>query len=255
MPLINTSVGGIWYADHRDPTVHRSPLVLIHGAGGSHLDWSAELRRMPEANALIPDLPGHGKSTAPARQSVSAYAGDLVAFLDTLKLPAAIFAGQSMGGAIAQTLALNYPARVKGIILIGTGAKLGVHPDLLNTAKNDPPQAAALATEWGWAKDSDEQLLRLSRKRLLEIQPETTYGDYVACNAFDVRDQLERINAPTLIIAGDEDRLTPHKFSVFLHEHIAGSKLVTIPGGGHRIVLEQPQAVANAVQEWLLEIE
>ncbi len=52
MPLIETANGSIWYADHRDPTLHRPVTLVIHGAGGTHLDCPAEIRRMPELNAI-----------------------------------------------------------------------------------------------------------------------------------------------------------------------------------------------------------
>ena len=116
----------MWYADHRDPTLHRPVTLVIHGAGGTHLDWPAEIRRMPELNTIIVDLPGHGKSSRRGtQQHVGAYASDMLALLDALKLQQVIVAGHSMGGAIAQTLALQHPDRVLGLILICTGAKLG----------------------------------------------------------------------------------------------------------------------------------
>lgn len=254
MPLIDTANGPIWYADHRDPTVHRAPLLLVHGAGGSHLDWSAELRRLPEGNVLAPDLPGHNKSAGPSRASISAYAADMVALLDALRVEKAIVGGHSMGGAIAQMMALNDPQRVAGLVLIGTGAKLSVSPDILNNVRQNTTQALDLINQWEWGENASEQIRRLSRKRLEENDPQTLYNDYYACNNFDVRDQLGRISAPALIIGGSVDQMTPFKFSVYLHERIAGSKLVKIEGGGHKMVLEQPQAVADAVQNWLNEV-
>jgi pimeloyl-ACP methyl ester carboxylesterase len=253
MPQITTANGTIFYDDHRDPTVHRPPVLMVHGAGGSRVDWAAELARLPEANAIVPDLPGHGKSPPPGRQSVSAYAADMIALLDALKVPAAIIAGQSMGGAIAQTLALHSPDRVKGLILIGTGAKLGVHPDILNNIRSDPQRVGRLINEWEWAASSSDQLKRLGFKHFMECVPHVTYGDYLACSQFDVRPQLERIKTPTLIFGGTDDRMTPYKFSTFLQEHIPGSKLVTVQGGGHKMLMEQPQVVADAVREWLAE--
>jgi pimeloyl-ACP methyl ester carboxylesterase len=253
MPLVDTVKGAVWYDDNRNPVVHLPVTVMVHGAGGSHQDWPAELRRLPEANAVIPDLPGHGRSSGPGRQSVSAYAGDMVALLDSLKIARAVVAGHSMGGAIAQTMALAYPDRVAGLILMGTGAKLSVHPDILNRARTETDKAVALITEWEWADGVDEQVRRLSRKRLAETRPEVLHGDYQACHAFDVRALLQRIQAPTLIIGGSLDRMTPFKFSAYLHENIAGSRLAIITGGGHKMALEQPQAVATVVQQWLVE--
>ena len=249
MPMVES----VWYEDNRDPTARLPVTLMVHGAGGTHLDWPAELRRLPEANAIIPDLPGHGRSPGPGRNSIGAYAADMVALLDALKIPRAIIAGHSMGGAIALTMALAYPDRVAGLILIGTGAKLSVHPDILNRALTETDRVIDLITKWEWAAGADEQLRRLSRKRLAETLPAVLQGDYQACNAFDVREQLGNLKTPTLIIGGTADRMTAFKFSTYLQEQIAGAQLAVIEGGGHKMMLEQPQAVAAAVQQWLSE--
>lgn len=251
MPLAEN---GIWYADHRDPTVRRPPVVMIHGAGGTHLDWPAELRRMPEANAIIPDLPGHGRSKPPAQTSISAYATDIISLLDALKIPKAILLGHSMGGAIAQTIAFQAPNRVSGLILIGTGAKLSVHPDILNGLLNDYAKTVQMIVDWQWA-EGFEQVKRLGYKRLLETDPKVLHGDFAATNIFDLRGQIGQIRVPTLIIGGTADKMTPFKFSTYLHEQIAGSQLVSVEGGGHMMALEQPQVVAGAVQRWLEEMD
>ena len=78
-------------------------------------------------------------------------------------------------------------------------------------------------------------------------------ADYQAANHFDGRDRLVHIQTPTLIIGGTADRMTPITDMEALHQHISGSKLVKIPNGGHLVALEQPQAVAAAIQTWLLE--
>ncbi len=252
MPLTRS---GIWYADHRDPTMHRTPVLLIHGAGGSHLDWPAELRRMPEANALAPDLPGHGRSKGPGRTTISAYAGELIALLDELGLRQAILLGFSMGAAVALTMALHHKARVAGLILIGAGARLAVDSALLNGLQNDRETAVRQLIDQQWAEDAGEQMKRLSLRRLLDTDAETLVNDYKAVNAFDMRDQITRIHTPTLIIGGTADRMVPFAESEFMNQRIDGSKLVRIEGSGHFMALEQPQAVAEAVQSWLMEMD
>lgn len=80
------------------------------------------------------------------------------------------------------------------------------------------------------------------------------HGDFTATNIFDIRGQLAQIRVPTLIIGGTADRMTPLRFSTYLHEQIIGSQLVSVEGGGHMMALEQPQVVAGAVQRWLQDI-
>jgi pimeloyl-ACP methyl ester carboxylesterase len=252
MPLNEQT--GIWYADHRDPIVHRTPVLMIHGAGGTHLDWPAELRRLPEANAITPDLPGHGRSKGPGFNTVGGYAAALIGLLDALKLQQVIVLGFSMGGAIAQMMALQHKARVAGLILLATSAKMTVHPDILNGLQTDYDTALQTLIDRQWAEEAGDQVKRLSLRRLQAIDPAVLRGDYQAVNSFDVRIHLSQIQVPTLILSGTADRMTPSHDSDYMHEHVVGSQLVKIDGGGHLMALEQPQAVADAVQAWLLEV-
>ncbi len=251
MPYCETRNGKIWFADHRDPTAHTPTLILIHGAGAMHLDWPAELRRLPEGNVIAPDLPGHGKSEGKGRQSVGAYASDMIAFMDALDIDKAIIAGHSMGGAIAQMMGLNYANRVQGLILVCTGAYLNVNPAILDGLQNTPEETAKMIIKWAWAKDAPEQMKRLSLKRLLETPAEVTLGDYKACSQFDLRKDLARIQAPTLVIGGEADKMTPITLSEELATNIPNAKLERVPHGGHMLMLEQPKAVADVVQNWL----
>lgn len=251
MPLANTSNGAIFYADHRDPTVHHPPVIWIHGAGGTHLDWPAELRRLPEGNSIVLDLPGHGPSPGHGRQSVMAYAADVIALMDTLKIPKAIIGGMSMGGAIAQTIALHYPTCTAGLILIATAARLRVNAELQKALSENHQQAIEWIVGNYWGENAPEQVKRLTQKRLAEIPWPVLQADYAAVGQFDVRDQLSRIQAPALIIGGTADQITPFAESEFLRDHISGSQLVKIDGGGHMLVLEQPQPTADAVSAWL----
>ncbi|MGD9091656.1 MAG: alpha/beta fold hydrolase, partial [Anaerolineales bacterium] len=108
------------------------PVVLIHGAGGNHLYWPSEIRRLAGFHVYALDLPAHGKSGGLAQQSIEAYAGAVIAWLDSIGLHRAIFIGHSMGGAIIQVLALDHPEHVLGLGLIASGAKLRVAPQLLD---------------------------------------------------------------------------------------------------------------------------
>ncbi len=254
MSTIETASGKIWYEDNRDPTVHSPPLLLIHGAGADHTDWPAELRRLPDSSVIAPDLPGHGRSPGKGHTSITGYAADMVALLDALHIERAIVAGHSMGGAIAQTIALNYPQRVAGLLLVATSARLQVNDAILNGIRTKTAETIALIGKWGWSKDAPEQIRRLWRSRQMATDPEITYGDYVACNHFDVRERLGRARTPCLLISGSVDKMTPPDWMDDTASRIAGSKLVRIEGCGHWVMLEQPETVAAAVTQWLSEI-
>ena len=112
------------------------PIVLIHGAGGNHLFWPPGIRRLPGYRIYSLDLPGHGKSPGRGRQSIDAYVADILKWMGEMELNRAVLIGHSMGSAIAIRLALNDPEFVAGLGLIGAGASLRVHPDLLDSTSS-----------------------------------------------------------------------------------------------------------------------
>jgi pimeloyl-ACP methyl ester carboxylesterase len=245
MPLIATARGDQWI--ERLPDANPPPLILIHGAGGLHSDWSAALR----ARGAALDLPGHGSSPGAARSTAPEYAEDVAALMDALGLERAIIAGHSLGGAIALTLALEHPARVSGLILVAAGAKLAVHPDILDNLQSNLEAAALRLSGWFWAASVDPALKQAQHTRLLAALPGALLADFSAANSFDARARLGEIHAPTLIVCGEDDVMTPPKFSRYLHDRIAGSKLAIIPGAGHMLPLEQPDALDAEIGGWL----
>ncbi len=253
MPPIQTRSGSQWFADHRDRTAHVPVSVLIHGAGGTHLDWPAELRRMPEANAIVPDLAGHGRNGLPLRQSAGAYAADLVALLDALEIERAVCIGHSMGGAVALMLALHYPERVQGLVLIATSAKLSVNPALLEGLSRDYAAAVRQLVSWQYSPTSEMEQRR-AVQRLMALSPGALAADFTVCSQFDVRAQIGQIRQPVLVVAGDQDRMTPYRFSgEGLREQLPNATLATVAAGSHMMMIEQPEAVAAPVQHWLME--
>ncbi len=246
MPVTN----GIYYAE-TGSTAPGAPLLLIHGSGGSHLDWPGSLRRVAGRRVLTIDLPGHGRSTLPGRDLVADYAADVIGLLDALSIPAAVVAGHSLGGAVAQQMALSYPDRVAGLILVGTGARLRVHSTILDHIVPEPVETGAMIVQWEYAPGTSQAVLDKSQRQLLTTDPQVIRGDYSACNRFDIMADVGRIMAPALIIVGSEDRMTPVKYSEYLAKNLPNAKLVVIEKAGHMVALEQSEAVARAVQEWL----
>lgn len=251
MPMIETKRGPIWVADQRRDESPRPPLLLIHGAGGSRLDWPGELRRLPGIGVIAVDLPAHGRSPGAARASVAEYAEDLCALLDALEIDSAVIAGHSLGGAIALQLALEYPERAAGLILIGSGAKLGVHPDILGGIERDQANVAKLLVKWFWGPGVGDDVRQSNYEQLTQIAPDVLLSDFEVANSFDIRARLSEIAVPTLILVGSDDQMTPPRSSQYLEQHIEGARLVQFEGAGHKLPLEQPAAVAEAVAEWL----
>ena len=252
MPYVTVAGERTFYALYQGDVHGKHNLVLVHGAGGSHLDWPASLRRLKKANVYALDLPGHGRSDGMGRSSIAAYRDFLLAFLDGLDLERAVAVGHSMGGAIALDLALHYPDRLAGLVLVSSGARLRVAPAILTGILADFEATVDLVCDYAYGPAASEQLKRLGRQRMLKTPPEVIRGDYAACDAFDVMERLGAIRCPTLVIGGSADMLTPPKYSVYLHEHIPGAELVLVDAAGHMVMLEKPEVVAKTVSKFIL---
>jgi pimeloyl-ACP methyl ester carboxylesterase len=253
MAIIPTKRGNIHF--EQSTAVSNAPvLMLIHGAGGTHLDWPESIRQLSNVDVIALDLPGHGGSAGSGHDSLNAFAADVIALLDALEIERAIFAGHSMGGGIALTLALEYPSRTLGLILVGTGAKLSVHPDILDNLISDRQRVTQMLVDWFWSPDADPAMKQANYDHLMRINPHTFHADFAACNTFDVRERLSEIQTPTLIIAGTDDKMTPHKFAVYLHNQITNSRLQTIEDGSHKFLLEKPAIIRQILINWIDQI-
>jgi pimeloyl-ACP methyl ester carboxylesterase len=255
MPYLDLNHERVYYALHRNRLVGGVPVILIHGAGESHLVWPAGLRRLPDTTEVALDLPGHGKSGGDGCTSIQDYVAWLSQFLDCINAPRAILIGHSMGGAIAQLFALTQPARAAGLVLIATGSKLRVAPQLLEWTLSDLNAATELVSRLEWGPNVPEQIVRLGKQQMLANRPEVVHGDYLACDAFDVRDRLRDIKAPTLIVAGMVDQLTPIKYATFLAEQIRDARLVSVPDAGHMVMIEAEPVVTYAVEQFVREVD
>jgi pimeloyl-ACP methyl ester carboxylesterase len=254
--LDNLGSERIFYALHRRrETPDEAPaLVCVHGAGGSHLNWPAEMRRLPGATVYALDLPGHGQSSGAGRRTIGEYVAVLVSFLEALHLADAVIVGHSMGGAVALEMALSHPERVRGLVLVGSGARLRVAPAILQGLLDDFEGMVKHISDWVYGPSVPDELKRLSQELLAETSPTVMHGDFLACDAFDVVARLGEIRAPTLVITGAADRMTPVKYARFLAQNIRGAQLVLLEDAGHMVMLERPQEVAEAVARFVASI-
>ncbi len=245
--------GDIFYQLSKQGEEGSTPLVLVHGAGGDHMHWDSQIRKMVGVNVYALDLLGHGQSLGGGKQSVNQYCEEVANWQDRMGFEKVFIAGHSMGGAIAQTFALNYSEKLSALILISTGMKLPVNSELLKQL-GDPKSIAdaiKLTLKWSFMKDVDPELLLSAEKQLLSVKPGVIHGDYLACNQFDISENISELDLPILIICGESDRMTPVEYCKQLHSAIKGSKMVVIPGAGHMVILEKPEAVQDAIRNFL----
>lgn len=231
----------------------RPAVILLHGAGGNHLYWPPEIRRLKDQRIYALDLPGHGKSEGIGRQSVAEYARSVLEFMGSLKIHKAVFVGHSMGGAVALWLGIHNPSRTLGLGLISTASRLRVSPELLSASSVAAtlPLAVKATVELAFSPHTDPHLKELAAQRMSEVHYPVLHGDFLACNAFDETSLLGRAKAPALIVCGSEDRMTPARYSEALHGRLKKSLYHLVDGAGHMLMLEQPQVVANLLDLFL----
>jgi pimeloyl-ACP methyl ester carboxylesterase len=231
------------------------PLVLLHGAGGTHLHWPPRLRRLPGCRVYGLDLPGHGRSEGQGRDSIGAYCEVVYAWAEAQSLPRFVLVGHSMGGAIAQEFALAHGERLAGLVLVGSGARLRVNPLIMAMVQEDFAAAARLVTEWALGGKPDERTRRQYLRGLSDVNPEVLLGDFRACDAFDAMARLGDIAVPTLVLCGADDRMTPPKYSQYLADRIPNAQLRLVEQAGHMVMLEQSQAVTYAIAQFVQQVK
>ena len=264
MPAVRVGDISIYYEEYGKG----EPLLLIAGWG---TDLSCWLPQIPEFSTkyrvIAFDNRGAGRTDAPDEPySFRMMADDAVGLLDALGIGKAHILGMSMGGCIAQEIAIEHPERTRSLILAATTAAPGASPMLMNTL-----------TAWTAAMKEGVSPKTMARMQLPYVvtsrffdQPEMValFVDAMAANpcqprayacqrqteastAQDTRARLKRIAAPTLVLAGKEDIMLPVRHSEELAALIPGAKLVVLEGGAHGFSLEIADKFNRAVQEFL----
>jgi len=247
---------GLYYFAHGDDLQDRPPVLLLHGAGGSHLSWPPQIRRLTGQRIYALDLPGHGKSNGVGMQDIGEYAKSVYEFMKAVRLSNVVVIGVSMGSAIAMSLALAYRKRVIGLGLIGSGARLRVAASTLENVSNPSSFLPTVETviENSYSSNVDPRVKELAVQQMAETRQAVLYGDFLACDEFNVMERVSKVNIPTLIICGSQDRMTPPSRSEYLREQIAGSQLHILDGAGHMVMTEQPDEVAGLLAEFVDQI-
>jgi pimeloyl-ACP methyl ester carboxylesterase len=197
------------------------------------------------------DLPGHGRSSGSGHRTIGEYVEVLVSFLDALNLSRGVVVGHSMGGAVALEMALSHPDRVQGLVLVSSGAKLRVAPAILQGILSDLEGAVGHLADFAYGPAAPEELKHMGQQLMASTSPKVMYGDFLACDAFDVMPRLGEVRAPTMVISGTADRLTPVKYASFLAQNIPGAQLVQVEDAGHMVMLERSQEVGAAVARFV----
>ena len=240
-----------------------TPLLLLNGIG-AHIDmWDPLERALDDRHVIAFDAPGTGESpslTWPRRMDgLARLVRDLI---DALGHEYVDVLGVSFGGALAQELARRYPDRVRRLVLCSTSAGLVCvppkplpfllvmtparyyHPALFRFIM---PRLAGGRTARDSSVLADQAQARLSRPPQLRGYAYQLY----AASGWTSAHYLHRIAQPTLVIAGDDDRVIPLANGRFLARRIPGARLLVVEGGGHAFVLDEPESVAEDIDAFL----
>ncbi len=240
------------HPENKDPL---ATLLLVHGAGGSHLSWRRQVEGISDKFRIIAvDLPGHGQSEGGGEATVSGYVRYVVGLMESLGLRNVILGGHSMGGAVALEIALRAPARVGGLLLVGTGARLRVLPAIFNIIRQDFEVAMQGMANFVLGSDASAELVDEEKRLLASNSADIMLKDFTACDSFDVMNEVGSVKVPTLILCGNEDRLTPPKYSEFLHEKIRGSEIALFDRCGHMPMLERSVQFNERVSSFLMRL-
>lgn len=249
MPYLEMGDESIYY-DHKG-TDGDPGILLIHGSGGDHTHWPADLRELSGFNVHAVDLPGHGKSTGQGRKTVDDYADFIDLFVRRKGLSNVTLFGHSLGGAIVQILALRSPDWLSRIVLVGTGARLRVAPAILSGVLADFGKTCEMVMKWSYGPGVSEALVAQGRGVISRCRPETVFGDFNACDRFDIMERVHEISIPALIVSADSDKLTPLPYGKYLSETIPGARFAAIKGCGHMMALEEPGQFISCVRAFL----
>ncbi len=238
-------------------------VILIHGAGDSAAVWEHQIEALGREHRVVAlDLPGHGARLAEtARADHAANAAEVARAVADQGMRAPVLVGHSMGGAVALTYALNAATGdaegdwpLGALALVATGARLRMHPTLLDAAReraeaapDAPLTEPVVPPERCLGPNPAPAVVAWLRAHGGRATARAVYADFLANNAFDVMDRLGAIRVPTLVIGGADDQMAPPKFVQYLADHITGARLILLPGTGHYPMAEQPGAFNGAL--------
>jgi 3-oxoadipate enol-lactonase len=233
-------------------------LLMLHSIGCDHAMWEPQRDALRDWRTIRLDLRGHGGSAAPDGDcSLERLARDALAVLDASGVDAAVVCGLSLGGLVAQQLAILAPERVRGLVLANTAARIGTAEAWRDRAMQVREQGLAAIADMAMGRFFSEgfrtqspKVVEAFRARLLASSPAGYAGCCAALRDADLRPELPRIAAPTLVVAGALDVSTPPEQMRALAAGLANSRYVELDAA-HLSNVERPAAFAAALLEHL----
>lgn len=262
MPAIPIGTITLYYESHGKGV----PIVLLPDLGNDVTSlWSQIPTLSQDFRCIALDNRGVGRSSKPSTVYTSSLmADDTIKVLDYLRIDRAHVVGFSMGGAIAQEMAINYPDRVDKVVILGGWARadryLGSLFELFRDVKRsvDPLTFDKEIALWSFTRsyfDTSYDDLEKRQRAALDVPyltPATTFTRQAeACMTHDTHDRLDQIASPTLLVVGDQDIFTPRLFSEEIASRIPNSSVKVVEGAAHAAYWEKPEEVNSLILEHL----
>lgn len=240
-----------------------APVVaLSHSLAAALEMWESQMPVLRDSYRVLRfDTRGHGRSSAPSGPYTMEMLGmDAVGLLDSLGIPKVHFVGISMGGMIGQILALRHPERLEKLVLCDTTGRVPadaapVWQERIRKAEREGMPALAEETLERWLSEKfrrDHPGVTESVRNMITNTPVAGYrGCSLAISQFDVLDDLPRVSAPTLILAGEKDQGTPVSAAEDIRDRIPGSGLAVIPAALHLTNIETAEEFNRLLLEFL----
>lgn len=245
------------------------PLVLISGLGYSLWQWHKMVPFLAEHFQVITfDNRGVGQSDKPTGPyTAQMLAADTAGLLDALGIEKAIIAGHSMGGFVAQAMALDFPQKVAKLILCSTNfggphhvpvtpEAMKVLTDVTSDALTRFKNGLSVSTAPDWSENNPEMIEEWVKWRVANpidpapYQAQLAIGLGLLPEAAAFEDKLSRLNVPTLILFGAHDKVVPPENASLLAEKISGSKVVILPNAGHFFPIEVAEAASRTITDF-----
>jgi 3-oxoadipate enol-lactonase len=241
---------------HYEEQGQGSAVVLVHGLGNDLHLWDEVATDLARLHRVIRyDVRGFGETDRPAGPyTLAGFAIDLAGLLDALAVDRAHVMGLSMGGVIAQRLALDFPQRVRSLVLVSTSSEVGDKAraawlrlaDVIESRGFDARSADASRAFSPEFAERHPEIVAATGKDNAANDPRAYAAAARASGDFAWTAELGRIGCPVLIVQGLADRLTPPGGSVKMARGLRRARLLMLEGAGHNIQIEQPVALANA---------
>ncbi|MEU1268793.1 alpha/beta fold hydrolase [Streptomyces sp. NPDC005799] len=255
MPQLDVDGATLTYDDEGPRDGEPTPLVFVHGWTANRHRWDHQMTHFADARRVIRlDLRGHGDSTGGGVRTIAELARDVLALLDHLKVERAVLVGHSMGGMIAQTIALDHPERVERLVLVNSIGRMAYSRGrgLLMAASTLVPFKLFVAAniQRAFAPGHPREEIRAHVKASADTPREVVMTLYDAMRVFDVLDRAGEIQAPTLMIHGFHDIQLPVRQMLRMAKAYPDA-VVRIIDAGHELPVERPAEVTTALDRFL----